>query len=151
MKKISILLICVLILTLVGCGNKQTVKVAPQIKVTAQSIVNKLKTKEANYMTGISIVTAANDENKLLGRPNQYTEKITWNDNRAINASTNCTIEVFNNKEDATSRKTYIDAVTKSMPTLIQYTSQKDNTLLRIEGALTPTQSKEYMDIFNTK
>jgi len=32
---------------------------------------------------------------------------------------------------------------------LVQYTVQKDNTLLRIEGALTPIQAKGCIDTFN--
>ena len=143
MKKISILLVCILMLVLGGCGKAQK-------KVTAQSIINELKTKEASHMKNITVITTKNDTNNLLGRPNQYTEKITWNDNRAAaDTSNDCTIEVFNNKKDASSRKTYIDSVTKAMPMLVQYITLKDNAVLRIEGALTPTQAKEYANIIN--
>jgi len=125
------------------------VNATPRIKVTAQSIVNELKTKESRCMTNITVTTAANDENKLLGRPNQYTEKITWNDNRATDTDNECTIEVFNNKEDATARYKYVTTVDKTLQFAVQYITQKNNAVLRIEGALTPAQAKEYTDIFN--
>jgi hypothetical protein len=137
-----------------GCGSKATAtvdKVTPKVKVTAQSIFDKLKITEGSYMTNIEVVTAENDENKLLGRPNQYTEKINWNDNRLKDSMTNCSIELFSNATDAISRKTYLEGVIKAMPTFVQYISIKDNVIVRIEGALTPTQSDEYIKIFNSK
>lgn len=151
MKRISILLVFILMFILVGCGSTlKTSTTAPaKAKVTAQSILDKLKVKEASYMTNITVVTAENDANKLLGRPNQYTEKITWKDKRSKDSQVDCSIELFSNKEDATARKTYLDGIIKSIPMLTQYITQKDNVLLRIDGVLTPTQSKEYIDIFN--
>jgi uncharacterized protein YcfL len=157
MKKISSFLICILLFALVGCSSKsETSTVVPTKekqkvveKVTAQSVVDKLKEKESSYMIDITVVTAENDPNKLLGRPNQYTEKITWKDNRSKDSQVDCTVELFANKEDATARKTYIEGIIKSMPVLTQYIVQKDNVLLRIDGVLTPAQSKEYIDIFN--
>lgn len=165
MKKISSFLICILLFALVGCSSKtetssttstqekekvekKVEKKAPE-KVTAQSVVDKLKEKESGYMIDITVVTAENDPNKLLGRPNQYTEKITWKDNRSKDSQVDCSVELFANKEDATARKTYIEGVIKSMPMMTQYIVQKDNVLLRIDGVLTPAQSKEYIDIFN--
>lgn len=155
MKKISLVIICILLFALVGCSSKTStaapIKEKEKVveKVTAQSIADKLKGKESSYMTDITVVTAENDPNKFLGRPNQYTEKITWKDNRSKDSQVDCSIELFANKEDATARKTYIEGIIKSMPMLTQYIVQKDNVLLRIDGVLTPAQSKEYTDIFN--
>lgn len=150
MKKIYIILFGIFMLGLVGCGTNNIASgIKLPVKVTAQTIVDKLKVKEGKYMTNITVSTAANDSNKLLGRPNSYTEKINWNDSRDADKDLDCTIEVFNNKEDATTRKTYIDAVNKAFPVGVQYSVQKDNTYLRIEGALTPAQAKEYTDIFS--
>jgi hypothetical protein len=119
-------------------------------KVTAQSVVDKLKEKEGNFMTGITVVTAENDDNKLLGRPNQYTEKIFWKDNRSTGDRTDSTVEVFNNKEDADARRQYIEGIIKSMPTFTQYIEQKNNVLIRIDGQLTPDQANEYLNIFKS-
>ena len=133
-----------------GCASKTQNTAAPvKEKVTAQSILDKLKVKEGSYMTDSVVITAENDPNKFLGRPNQYTEKITWKDSRSKDSQVDCSIELFGNKEDATARKTYLDSIIKSMPMLTQYITQKDSVLLRIDGVLTPAQSKEYMDIFN--
>ena len=144
MKKIlSLLCVILLMVGLVGCGSSTN-----KAKLTAQSISDKLKEKENSYMTSITVTTAENDENKLLGRPNQYTEKINWVDNRSKDSQVDCSIELFNNMEDATARKTYLESISKSMPMFTQYIEQKDNVLLRIDGALTPIQSNEYIKIF---
>lgn len=155
-KKVSIFFMSVfLIFALVGCGNTVSTtssnkpKPKPKPKIAAQYIVDTLKTKEGNYMTDIVVTTADNDENKLLGRPHQYTEKINWKDNRAKDSHTDCTVEIFKNSEDAVTRKNYVDNIEKNMAPLVQYLDQKKNVLLRIDGRLTPQQSKEYTDIFD--
>jgi hypothetical protein len=147
-------MVTLLLFALIGCssgtGSNVSNKPKPKPKITAQYIVDTLKTKEGNYMTNITVVTAENDENKLLGRPNQYVQKITWKDSRSKDSNVDCSVEFFNNKEDATARKTYIQNIIKSMPMLTQYIEQNNKALLRIDGVLTPDQSKEYMDIFKT-
>jgi len=169
-KRMVLILICCVLITLVGCSNKSSstssssasssvssassssssTTVEPvKTKLTAQSIFDKLKETESANITATKIITAENDDNKFLGRPNQYTEKINWSDSRAKDSQTECSIELFNNKEDAAARKTYLEGVIKSMPTFTQYIVQKDNVLLRIEGALTPDQSNEYINVFN--
>lgn len=147
----------IILVSFAGCSqsstskksNSATAKTIAKPK-TAQSVLDELKKKESAYMTDITVVTAENDENKLLGRPNQYTEKITWKDSRSKDSQVDCSIELFKNKEDATSRKTYLEKVIKSIPVFTQYIAQKDNVLLRIDGVLTPVQAKEYIDIFNS-
>lgn len=149
-KKIIISMICILMLSLfAGCGSEKQTAAKPKVKLTAQLIVDKLKAKESNYMTDITVVTADNDPNKLLGRPNEYTEKITWKDNRAKDSQVDCSVELFANSTDATARNKYLTAINKSLPMLNQYMDQKDKILLRIDGTLTPDQSKEYTSIFD--
>ncbi|MBU3171329.1 hypothetical protein [Clostridium estertheticum] len=161
-KKLIILsLLCFTLFTLIGCssGTKSTSSnVAPtvtktkpvKVKLTAKLIFNKFKETEKAHITKIEMVTAENDQNKLLGRPNQYTEKICWSDGRLKDSQTVSSIEVFNNKVDATARKTYIETISKSMPMLTQYLTVKDNILLRIESGLTPVQSEEYIKVFKS-
>ena len=146
MKKI-ISLLCIVLLTagLVGCGISSS---SAKAKLTAQSVVDKLKEKESAHMNNIEVTTADNDKNKLLGRPNQYTEKINWKDNRSKDSQMDCSVEVFKNKEDAIARKTYIESIIKATPMFTQYIEQKDNILLRVDGVLTPTQADEYIKIF---
>lgn len=141
---------------LTGCESSTTgnaikkAKVKPKIKITAQLIVNKLKEKDTQYMTNISAITSENDPNKFLGRPNEYTEKITWTDSRSKDSNVDCSVELFKNKEDATNRKNYIQNIIKSMPMLTQYVEQKNNVLIRIDGVLTPDQANEYINIFKS-
>jgi len=149
-----------MLITFIGCSNNSKTQTTSnditettslkhiKVKLTAQLIFNKFKKTEKTNITNIEIVTAENDTNHFLGRPNQYTEKICWNDGRIKDSQTVSSIELFNNKEDAATRKAYIEHVTKAMPVLTQYLIQKDNILLRIESGLTPAQSEEYIKIF---
>lgn len=162
--KVSRKLLClcmalVLIVPFTACSQSSTGKksnsttaktIAKPKPKTAQSVFDELKKKESAYMTDITVVTAENDPNKLLGRPNQYTEKISWKDNRSKDSQVDCSIELFKNKDDATTRKTYLQKIIKSMPIFTQYIDQKDNVLLRIDGVLTPDQAKEYTSIFDS-
>lgn len=159
-SRLVVFLSAIIILTsFAGCSQSSTSKksnsttaktIAKPKPKTAQSVLDELKKKESAYMTSITVVTAGNDPNKLLGRPNQYTEKISWKDNRSKDSQVDCSIELFKNKDDAAARKTYLEKVIKSMPVFMQYIEQKDNVLLRVDGVLTPSQSKEYMDIFDS-
>lgn len=157
MKKLyGIIIIGILMLGMVGCSSNSNIKsIAASIipkNVTAQSVVDELKAKEGKYMENITVYTDATDTNKMLGRPNQYIQKISWNDSRdkdAKNYDLLCTIEIFNNNTDATTRKTYIDALDKISPAGVQYPVEKKTAYLRIDGGLLPSQAKEYTDIFS--
>ncbi|MGW4042965.1 hypothetical protein [Streptomyces sp. NPDC004721] len=99
-------------------------------------------------------VTEENDPNNLLGRPNQYTSKITFTDSRIKPADVEGTdkgaverggaIEVFASPEDAQARAKYIESVTKSMPTLAEYDYVHGSILVRVSHYLTPKQAAEY-------
>lgn len=134
-KRISILFMSIfLIFSLVGCGSTVSTtssnkpKPKPKPKITIQYIVDTLKAKEGTYMTNIVVTTADNDQNKLLGRPHEYTEKINWKDSRAKDSRTDCTVEIFKNSDDAITRKNYVDNIEKNMPPLIQYFSTLENS-----------------------
>ncbi|MGW3120951.1 hypothetical protein ACWDBW_28025 [Streptomyces sp. NPDC001107] len=99
-------------------------------------------------------VTAENDPNHLLGRPNQYTSKVTFTDTRIKAADVTGTekgdverggaIEVFGSPTDAAARAKYIQAVTKSMPALTEYDYVHDTVLIRVSHYLTPAQAASY-------
>lgn len=145
-------------------NSKQTEEQKEETKVlTAEEIINKMKEKNTN----IGKIVTYNEEtdlNKLLGRPNQYISKVTFEDKRIEqtnadneflsqeeqNEPTGGTIEVFNNSEDMTKRKEYIEQISSSASMLSQYIYGKNNALLRLENDLTPTQAKEYEDLFNS-
>ncbi|MBU3098401.1 MULTISPECIES: hypothetical protein [Clostridium] len=161
-KKLIILsLLCFTLFTLIGCssGTKSTSSnVAPtvttpkpvKVKLTAKLIFNKFKETESKNITKTVMVDATHDTSGLFGRPNQYTEKIEWNDGRIKDSQVTSSIEVFKTEADATARKTYLEGIIKTMPMLMQYIEQKNNILLRVEGGLIPTQSEEYIKVFKS-
>jgi hypothetical protein len=99
-------------------------------------------------------VTAENDSNHLLGRPGQYTSKITFSDSRIKTADTHGvkagdvqlggSIETFANNADAQTRAKYIQTVTKNIPALIEYDYVHGASVIRVSQLLTPAQAKEY-------
>lgn len=131
-------------------------------KMTAEEIGNKLKEKGLS-IGKIVMYTEETDLNNLLGRPNQYTSKIIFEDTRLeqVNANnefltdeernepTGGTIEIFNNKEDMQNRKNYIETLASSASIFNQYVYSNDYALLRLEHDLTPTQAQEYEKAFN--
>ncbi|MGW7383302.1 hypothetical protein [Streptomyces sp. NPDC054794] len=100
------------------------------------------------------VVTADNDPNHLLGRPNQYTSKVTFEDTRIPGDQVSGTekgdverggaIEVFGSPADAKARATYIQAITKSMPALAEYDYVHGTILVRVSHYLTPKQATGY-------
>ena len=173
MKALKIIIpLIVIILIIVGAyflffnkSNKtvETVETSNNepIKLTAEEIINKLKEKGLN-IGKIVVYTEETDTNDLLGRPNQYTSKASFEDTRLEqnydneymeeelrNEPTGGTIEVFANKEDAQARKEYVESVTSSISFLAEYIYWNDYALLRLENELTPTQAKEYETAFN--
>lgn len=99
-------------------------------------------------------VTADNDPNHLLGRPNQYTSKITFTDSRIKaddiagsekgSVEQGGSIEVFANEADAKARADYIKAITKSAPMFAEYDYLSGTVLIRVSHYLTPAQAADY-------
>jgi hypothetical protein len=99
-------------------------------------------------------VTADNDPNHLLGRPNQYTSKVTFTDGRIKEADVEGTkegdverggaVEVFADPAAATARAKYIQAVTQSLPALAEYDYVHGTVLVRVSHYLTPEQAGQY-------
>ncbi|MGW1464846.1 hypothetical protein ACWCPT_10935 [Streptomyces sp. NPDC002308] len=100
------------------------------------------------------VVTEDNDPNHLLGRPNQYTGKVTFTDSRikadnvagADSGSVELggAIEVFATAADSQARAEYIQTVTKGLPTLAEYDYVSGTVLIRVSHYLTPAQAAEY-------
>jgi hypothetical protein len=99
-------------------------------------------------------VTAANDPNHLLGRPNQYTSKVTFTDSRVSKSDADGyqpgdvelggAIEVFPDAADAQARARYIETVTRAMPALTEYDYVHDTVVVRVSRYLTPAQAADY-------
>jgi hypothetical protein len=97
-------------------------------------------------ITNTVIYTAETDPNKLLGRPNQYIEKMSFTDSRIepVENSVKCSVEVFASEGDAEARKKYIDAIGKAASPFTEYSFVHKNVLLRLDKSLTPEQADEY-------
>ena len=133
--------------------NTITVEAATKkiTSMTSKEIASKLKS--AGFpVKNIITYTSKTDPNGLLGRPNQYTSKTSFADNRLEqnpNDDPNGgTIEVFKTKADATKRKKYIESVTEGLSFLQSYIYQYDNVLIRLSYDLTPSQVKVYTTAF---
>lgn len=104
-RLIIISLLCLLLGLAVGV-TVYTLNKKPDM--TAKQLVIKLQ--ESNIpIDNVIVYNEQTDENKLLGRPNQYVSKINFADTRLDqfdDASPNGgTIEVFNNSSDLKRRK----------------------------------------------
>lgn len=155
MKNLVILSFGLLVLAS-GCKEQQAESNIPDVEqsveVTAISIVNGLK-KSGLSIEDITEVTADNDKNKLLGRPNQYISKAFFydaaysKDDEQLLDPVN-TVEIFKNDADAKARKDYIEEVTKGVAFLSEYQVLSGNKLLRLNKALSPADAKKYETAF---
>ncbi|MEU3290442.1 hypothetical protein [Streptomyces longwoodensis] len=122
-------------------------------EVTAQQVLARLTGKVSAAKPG-TVVTAENDKNKLLGRPHQYTTKVTFVDSRIAASDVQGlakddlqrggAVEVFGTVEDAKTRSEYIQTVTKSLPSLAEYHYLDGPVLVRVSHYLTPQQAADY-------
>jgi hypothetical protein len=133
----------------VSTQNLSTTVMAKTKTLTVNSIVKAFKSAKLP-IKNLKIYNAKNDDNKLLGRPNQYIGKFNWDDSRTNDKDLACTVEIFKNTSDLKARKKYIDGVVKNsgIPSLVHYAYVNKNAYLRISGSLTPAQSKQYEKVF---
>ncbi|MFE4967327.1 hypothetical protein [Streptomyces sp. NPDC056660] len=139
-------------------GSPAKVDAAVSKPLTASTVFTKLSGTVASAKLS-GTVTADNDPNHLLGRPNQYTSKITFTDSRIKTSDVEGTdkgdverggaIEVFGDGAGAQARAKYIQAVTKSLPALSEYDYVHGAVLVRVSHYLTPTQAAEYKTAAN--
>ncbi|MFE5582577.1 hypothetical protein [Kitasatospora sp. NPDC056531] len=114
----------------------------------AAAIAAKIK-KVVHTAATTTNITAADDPNKLLGRPHQYTSATVITDSRiedanAKGADRGATVEVFATAEDAKARAAYIEAIGKAQPIFAEYDFLHGTVLVRVAKALTPDQAAEY-------
>jgi hypothetical protein len=156
---------CAAVILLAGCSSTATSPSsgAPASPAAAKSSASKpLTATTALEAIAVSVksvkltgtVTAANDSNHLLGRPSQYTSKVTFSDSRISKGDASVfskgdvelggAIEVFGSPDDAKARAKYIQTVTKSMPGLAEYDYVHGSIVVRVSRFLTPAQAGEY-------
>lgn len=161
LKAFIILLLMLVFLT--GCGESEKHDANDDKKMTSEEIVTKLKEQNKN-VGRIVTYTEETDINELLGRPNQYTSKTTFEDTRIEQTNQNLdeqyfseeernepiggTVEVFKNEADMKKRKDYLETITSSMSVFAEYSYAQGVYLLRLNKSLTPAQAKEYEENF---
>lgn len=134
-------------------ANNDSIAPAASKPLTASTAFTQLSAKVSSAKLS-GTVTAANDGNHLLGRPNQYTSKVDFTDSRIKAADVadsskgsvdlGGAVEVFSSPADAKTRAAYIQAVTKSMPALAEYDYVHGTVLVRVSHYLTPDQAGQY-------
>ncbi|MFB7935502.1 hypothetical protein [Streptomyces sp. NPDC056049] len=122
-------------------------------ELTASDAFKALSGKVASAKLS-GVVTEDDDPNHLLGRPNQYTSKVTFTDSRIKvddvagaepgSVGLGGAIEVFATAADSQARADYIQNVTKGMPMLAEYDFVSGTVLIRVSHYLTPTQAADY-------
>lgn len=140
-----------LLFTLTACGG-------PATDLEAASLVKAI-TQQGLPVTLTVTYTADTDPNKLLGRPNGYTSKASFTDQR-IDASKVAggkegdvglggSVEVFEDSGQAEQRADYIQEIGKKLPLLGEYDYVAGPVLLRVSKELTPQQAEAFETALN--
>jgi hypothetical protein len=141
----AVFVISVLAISVTATGTVAARSSAPP---SSQKVVLALKA-QGLPIGKYRVYTAANDVNKLLGRPGQYISKTNFHDTR-LRASRTWDIdgggsaETFKNTLDAKNRFRYIKAITESSPLFAEYHWLNGRILLRVSSDLTPVQASRY-------
>lgn len=101
-------------------------------------------------MTAETIFDERTDPNGLLGRPGRYVEKMNFTDKRIKEKRNHCSIEIFQNYEDALNRYQYVEVIGRTDGMLDSYKFLHKNVLVRINLDLIPSEADEYKRILET-
>lgn len=155
--KRTLSLTALMVLATAGCSNNDPAPDPKPARATQQvNAATALKTISTTVSTAKqnSTVTAANDPNHLLGRPGQYTSKVTFADSRVSKADAagfkagdvelGGAVEAFASPADAAARAEYIESVTKGSGALSEYDYVHGSVVVRVSRFLTPAQAKQY-------
>lgn len=167
---IGIVIATMLTLTACGSGNapgtiptKTAVPATPtptipHVGQSADQLLAGLKAK--GLPIGVTVTyTAETDQNKLLGRPNQYTSKVNFKDTRIpdsgnqgvdISVGDGGSIEAFANQADAQKRFQYLQSISSSSSLFAEYEYLDGVAILRLSHQLTPDQAKAYEVAFKS-
>lgn len=134
-------------------GTTTTTSSTPPAPKTAEEIGKALAGKVTASKVTV-VYTAANDPNKLLGRPNGYLSKIAFFDSRVSPSDVEGadsdaverggSVEVYADADGAKKRSDYIQAIAKGLPAAGEYDYLSGGVLVRVSRMLTPDQAKDY-------
>lgn len=148
------LLLVLAILFVFCCAGCSGLAVSEKESYTASQVAATFL-KAGLPLSNITVYTEETDTNQKLGRPGEYTSKVSWGDTRypesMIEDPDFATVEVFENQEDLETRKAYIESVFEAMPATKQYVYAVDLALLRLDYALTPQEAEEYSKILQER
>lgn len=122
--------------------------------VTGASVAAKIRAGVPTVTKTLQI-TEDNDANKLIGRPNGYTDAVVLYDSAGAcdgepGVACGATIEVWKTAKAAEARKTYIQGIYEASPALgSEYNYVKGNVILRVSGSLKPSQAAPYETVFS--
>lgn len=144
MKKIVIMFLLFVVICISGVFLNNIVEKDIDYKVVTKEMCNNIP-----EIYDIKFRTEKSDPNNLMNKENQYVKKITWNDKRCEYSDYGtCSIEVFDNKEDATNRREYIESLFKFLPFFLESIYQIDNVLLRIDKEIVKSDADKYFEVF---
>jgi hypothetical protein len=113
-----------------------------EAKLSAAAFLRALEGKADGLgMSELKRFTADDDPNKLLGRPGQYVEKLSWKV-----AGDTGTIEFYTDLEAAKSRADFVREAGKKSPLLLQwvYLNEKRLAVLRLPHKVSPDDAKKW-------
>ena len=122
-----------------------------QKKIDAAAIVQKF-IDAGMPVENVVAYNSKTDPNNLLGKPNSYTSKVSFADSRVEQIGSDPeggTVEVFNNKTDATARNEYVSSFSGTI--FGSYIYQADNIVARFSYKLTQEQADQYNAILKRK
>jgi hypothetical protein len=141
-------LLAVLALAISGCSSGTGAADAGDAQAIVDKIVQQVPTARKTV-----VVTAANDPNKLLGRPNAYTSKTQFIDSRIDQGSgvdliggvpAGGSVEVFADESKAKARRDYLRDAARAESAAAEYDYVSGPILLRVSHNLEPGQAAEY-------
>jgi hypothetical protein len=140
---------------LTACGTTAVHAPAsgPAAPLTARTAYQQMS-RTVTSMGRPGTVTATTDPNYLLGRPGEYTSKVTFTDSSVPagdvagagpgDVERGGAIEVFAHPGDARTRAAYIRSVTRGMPALAEYDYVQGTVLVRVSRYLAPKRAAAY-------
>ena len=148
-KMIILSTICIILSIVMGTVGIYALNKKPAM--TAEQVVSELQ-RGSLPIDGVIVYDENTDENKLLGRPNQYISKVNFADTRLEQfdpASPNGgTIEVFTSASDLNRRKAHNEMVMEKYPIFTEYLFVHGKYIMRLSKDLSPEQAKEYEEMF---
>ena len=146
--------LCAALVLLAGCGGSDGS--ADPSDATAQSAALVLRSKIPTVAALVQL-DEDNDPNDLIGRPNGYTAATVIFDSRVScdgeepGVDCGATIEQWASKEDAEKRAEYIQDLQSGSSFLgSEWNTVRGNLLLRVSGAMNPSDAEAYADVFKS-